>query len=124
MCRYAQRLILQRYDLVIDLLQCASRGQHVLRIIVPIEDNQPRVEKPGGQNFRVDLYKAEFRPKAALFGRDTRIVLKLVVDGISDRVLDRCNPQRIGRQRIRPARFTVRDRGASLSKAKCVRVSL
>jgi hypothetical protein len=26
--------------------------------------------------------------------------------------------------RIRPALFTVRDRGASLSKAKCVRVSL
>jgi hypothetical protein len=35
-----------------------------------------------------------------------------------------CNPPRIGRQRIRPALFTVRDRGASLSKAKCVRVSL
>ena len=29
-----------------------------------------------------------------------------------------CNPPRIGRQRIRPALFTVRDRGASLSKAK------
>jgi hypothetical protein len=27
-------------------------------------------------------------------------------------------------KRIRPALFTVRDRGASLSKAKCVRVSL
>jgi hypothetical protein len=35
-----------------------------------------------------------------------------------------CNPLRIGRQRMRPALFTVRDRGASLSKAKCVRVSL
>ena len=35
-----------------------------------------------------------------------------------------CNPPRTGRQRIRPALFTVRDRGASLSKAKCVRVSL
>ena len=35
-----------------------------------------------------------------------------------------CNPPRIGRQRMRPALFTVRDRGASLSKAKCVRVSL
>src|SRR3984957_17992823 len=27
-----------------------------------------------------------------------------------------CNPPRIGRQRMRPALFTVRDRGASLSK--------
>jgi|SRR5258708_2554560 len=35
-----------------------------------------------------------------------------------------CNPPRIGRQRMRPALFTVRDRGASLSKAKCVRGSL
>jgi hypothetical protein len=35
-----------------------------------------------------------------------------------------CKPPRIGRQRIRPALFTVRDRGASLSKAKWVRVSL
>jgi hypothetical protein len=35
-----------------------------------------------------------------------------------------CNPPRIGRQRMRPALFTVRDRGASLSKAKCVRVAL
>jgi hypothetical protein len=35
-----------------------------------------------------------------------------------------CNPPRIGRQRMRPALFTVRDRGASLSKARCVRVSL
>jgi hypothetical protein len=35
-----------------------------------------------------------------------------------------CKPPRIGRQRIRPALFAVRDRGASLSKAKWVRVSL
>ncbi len=31
---------------------------------------------------------------------------------------------RTGRQRIRAALFTVRDRGVSFSKAKCVRVSL
>jgi glutathione reductase (NADPH) len=37
---------------------------------------------------RVDVYKAVFRPmKATLSGRDTRILMKLVVDGISDRVL-------------------------------------
>jgi hypothetical protein len=35
-----------------------------------------------------------------------------------------CSPPRIGRQRIRPALSTVRDRGASLSKDRCVRVSL
>ncbi len=37
---------------------------------------------------RVDVYKALFRPmKATLSGRDTRILMKLVVDGTTDRVL-------------------------------------
>ncbi|MDR3469329.1 MAG: glutathione-disulfide reductase [Xanthobacteraceae bacterium] len=37
---------------------------------------------------RVDVYKAIFRPmKATLSGRDTRILMKLVVDGTTDRVL-------------------------------------
>lgn len=37
---------------------------------------------------RVDIYKTTFRPmKATLSGRDTRMLLKLVVDGASDRVL-------------------------------------
>ena len=36
----------------------------------------------------VDIYKADFRPiKATMSGRDTRILMKLVVDGGSDRVL-------------------------------------
>src|SRR5579863_1775198 len=36
----------------------------------------------------VDIYKATFRPmKATLSGRDTRVLMKLVVDGVSDRVL-------------------------------------
>src|SRR5579863_10239018 len=36
----------------------------------------------------VDIYKASFRPmKATLSGRDTRMLMKLVVDGTSDRVL-------------------------------------
>jgi glutathione reductase (NADPH) len=36
----------------------------------------------------VDIYKATFRPmKATLSGRDTRMLMKLVVDGLSDRVL-------------------------------------
>jgi glutathione reductase (NADPH) len=36
----------------------------------------------------VDIYKAVFRPiKATMSGRDTRVLMKLVVDGISDRVL-------------------------------------
>ncbi len=40
------------------------------------------------QHSHVDVYKAEFRPmKATLSGRDTRILMKLIVDGISDRVL-------------------------------------
>ncbi|HWW49976.1 MAG TPA: glutathione-disulfide reductase [Xanthobacteraceae bacterium] len=37
---------------------------------------------------RVDIYKATFRPmKATISGRDTRVLMKLVVDGTSDRVL-------------------------------------
>jgi glutathione reductase (NADPH) len=37
---------------------------------------------------QVDIYKAMFRPmKATLSGRDTTVMLKLVVDGASDRVL-------------------------------------
>lgn len=37
---------------------------------------------------RVDIYKTEFRPmKATLSGRDTRVLMKLVVDGETDRVL-------------------------------------
>jgi len=36
----------------------------------------------------VDIYKTDFRPiKATMSGRDTRILMKLVVDGTSDRVL-------------------------------------
>jgi glutathione reductase (NADPH) len=37
---------------------------------------------------RIDIYKATFRPiKATLSGRETRVLMKLVVDGASDRVL-------------------------------------
>src|SRR5580693_10059555 len=37
---------------------------------------------------RVDIYKTDFRPiKSTMSGRDTRILMKLVVDGTSDRVL-------------------------------------
>ena len=37
---------------------------------------------------RVDIYRATFRPmKATLSGRDTRVLMKLVVDGATDRVL-------------------------------------
>ncbi|TYO66163.1 glutathione-disulfide reductase [Bradyrhizobium hipponense] len=36
----------------------------------------------------VDIYKTSFRPiKATMSGRDTRVLMKLVVDGASDRVL-------------------------------------
>ncbi len=40
------------------------------------------------QNSHVDIYKTAFRPiKSTMSGRDTRILMKLVVDGKSDRVL-------------------------------------
>jgi glutathione reductase (NADPH) len=36
----------------------------------------------------VDIYKTDFRPiKSTMSGRDTRVLMKLVVDGASDRVL-------------------------------------
>ena len=37
---------------------------------------------------KVDIYKTTFRPmKATLSGRDTRTLMKLVVDGMTDRVV-------------------------------------
>ena len=37
---------------------------------------------------KVDIYRSSFRPlKATLSGRDTRMLLKLVVDGTTDRVV-------------------------------------
>jgi len=40
------------------------------------------------QYSHVDIYKASFRPiKATMSGRDTRVLMKLVVDGTSDQVL-------------------------------------
>jgi glutathione reductase (NADPH) len=37
---------------------------------------------------KVDIYKTTFRPiKATLAGRDTRVLMKLVVDGTTDRVV-------------------------------------
>jgi glutathione reductase (NADPH) len=37
---------------------------------------------------RVDIYKTSFRPmKATLSGRDTRVFMKLVVDGLSEKVV-------------------------------------
>jgi glutathione reductase (NADPH) len=41
-----------------------------------------------GRFSNVDIYKASFRPmKATMSGRDTRILMKLVVDAITDRVV-------------------------------------
>jgi glutathione reductase (NADPH) len=37
---------------------------------------------------RVDIYKTDFKPiKATMSGRDTRVLMKLVVDGLTDRVV-------------------------------------
>jgi glutathione reductase (NADPH) len=45
-------------------------------------------EQARAQYSTVDIYKATFRPmKATLSGRDTRILMKLIVDAASDRVL-------------------------------------
>ena len=50
---------------------------------VGLTDTEARV-----QFSHVDIYKTTFRPiKATMSGRDTRVLMKLVVDGISDRVL-------------------------------------
>jgi glutathione reductase (NADPH) len=40
------------------------------------------------QYTHVDIYKADFRPlKATLSGSESRVLMKLIVDGVSDRVL-------------------------------------
>src|SRR5580692_2075492 len=45
-------------------------------------------EQARAQYRHVDIYKASFRPmKATMAGRDTRMLMKLVVDGSSDRVV-------------------------------------
>jgi glutathione reductase (NADPH) len=50
---------------------------------VGLTEVQARAQFP-----RVDIYKAVFRPmKATLSGRDTRVLMKLIVDADSDRVL-------------------------------------
>src|SRR5579871_5730203 len=50
---------------------------------VGLTENQARA-----QFSHVDIYKATFRPmKATMSGRDTRMLMKLVVDGTSDRVV-------------------------------------
>ena len=51
--------------------------------VVGLTETQAREQFP-----RVDIFRTMFRPlKATLSGRDTAILLKLVVDGASDRVL-------------------------------------
>jgi glutathione reductase (NADPH) len=51
--------------------------------VVGLSETQARALYP-----RVDIYKTTFRPmKATLSGRDTRMLMKLVVDGTTDRVL-------------------------------------
>ncbi|MGY3697711.1 glutathione reductase (NADPH) [Bradyrhizobium sp. USDA 3240] len=45
-------------------------------------------EEARAQYSHVEIYKTDFRPiKATMSGRDTRVLMKLVVDGSSDRVL-------------------------------------
>jgi len=51
--------------------------------VVGLTETQAREKFP-----RVDIYKTSFRPmKATLSGRETRILMKLVVDGTTDRML-------------------------------------
>ncbi len=51
--------------------------------VVGLTETQARAALP-----RTDIYKAMFRPlKATLSGRDTAVLLKLVVDGLNDRVV-------------------------------------
>jgi glutathione reductase (NADPH) len=45
-------------------------------------------EQACAQLLKVDIYKTSFRPmKATLSGRDTRMFMKLIVDGTTDRVV-------------------------------------
>jgi hypothetical protein len=66
---------------------------------------------------------AELVQFGLLVGRERHVRIAVPVEN-QMRTYSWCNPPRTARQRIRPALFTVRDRGASLSKAKCVRVLL
>jgi hypothetical protein len=70
------------------------------------------------------------RRSATLYRR--AVLLKEAIDGFlavvpvgnQTRTYRWCSPPRTGRQKTRPALLTVRDRGESLSKDRCVRVPL
>ena len=56
----------------------------------PARDRHRRPDRRGRarRSTHVDVYKAEFRPmKATLSGREERILMKVLVDGASDRVV-------------------------------------
>ena len=73
----------------------ARRSRSITRNIPTAVFSQPEVGTVGlteaearAQFSHVDIYKADFRPiKATMSGRDTRVLMKLVVDGTTDRVL-------------------------------------
>ena len=72
---------------------------------VGLTEAQARAQYP-----RVDIYKADFRPmKATLSGRETRMLMKLVVDGTTDRVLG-CHIVGAGRRRDGPGDRASRSR--------------
>jgi glutathione reductase (NADPH) len=51
--------------------------------VIGLTEKRARAQLP-----RVDIYKSSFRPlKAALSGRDTRVLMKLIIDGTTDRVV-------------------------------------
>src|SRR5881409_1612965 len=55
---------------------------------------------------------------------EARLKLRLVPVANQIRTYRWCSPPRTGRQRMRPARSTARETGASFSKDRCVRTSL
>ena len=93
-------LRLQQPELHAHLAVHRRGGDEVLARLVPlagtpVEHAEPEVAAVGITEAqarhslaRTDIYKAVFRPlKATLSGRDTTVLLKLVVDGHSDRVV-------------------------------------
>ena len=75
---------------------CGKRQVQVDHVNIPTAVfSQPEVGTVGlteaqarAQFSHVDIYKANFKPmKATLSGRDTRVLMKLIVDATSDRVV-------------------------------------
>ena len=74
--------------------------------------------------FRIAFVRSDSVGKAQFLKQPKDALPRLCLSKIKSEHIRGAIRRGLGGKKMRPALFTVRDRGASLSKAKCVRVSL